>query len=155
MPAATMMGESWNFGTVTQGEVLEHNLSVANTGFSRLYTYAAGPDGIQMTPSGISLVNAGDVAHYQLILDTRTVNPTGPYSGTVTLRTSDPAQPVYSVQVSGTIAPLVGDAYARRIVDRPLDVEVWVPGDHNQGELDHLQPSDRAAAREHSSCQGT
>ncbi|MEZ4730151.1 MAG: hypothetical protein R3E79_23725 [Caldilineaceae bacterium] len=35
--------------------------------------------------------------------------------------------PTYASEVAGMIEPLVGDAYARTIVNRPLDVEVWVP----------------------------
>src|SRR5690606_19143642 len=75
----------------------------------------------------------GDVVTYQLTLDTRTLSP-GPYTGSITLRTSDPANPLYTVQVSGTIASASGDAYARTVTDRPLDVEVWVPGDHEAGD---------------------
>ncbi|MBP8121258.1 MAG: hypothetical protein KAZ26_01415 [Caldilineaceae bacterium] len=124
---------AWDFGTVTQGEVPNREVSVASVGATDLSTYVTGTSGLSVSQAGSKPLGLGDVATYELTLDTR-ILPTGPYAGTVTLRTSDPTHPLYTVQVSGTIDPLVGDAYARKIMDHPLDVEVWVPGIHSQGE---------------------
>ncbi len=132
-PTADSDAALWNFGTVTQGEVLNQRVSLASVGALDLLGYVAGSPGLSVTQTGSKPLSLGDVATYELTLDTRTL-PTGPYTGTVTLRTSDPAHPLYTVQVNGTIEPLTGDAYARTVVDRPLDVEVWVVGDHSQGD---------------------
>jgi hypothetical protein len=113
--------------------MLERTFALANVGFADLQSRALLPPGLSMTSSTSRRSLPGDIADFTLTLDTRTL-PTGPYSGAVTLRTSDPAHPLYTVQVSGEIQAASGDAYARTVTDRPLDVEVWVPGNRNQGE---------------------
>ncbi|MBX2998770.1 MAG: hypothetical protein KF893_09700 [Caldilineaceae bacterium] len=132
-PAAASDAAAWDFGSVTQGEVLQRTVSLASVGDMDLLGYVHGAPGLSVSQTGSKPLGIGDVATYQLTLDTRTL-PTGPYSGTVTLRTSDPAHPLYTVQVSGEIQAASGDAYARTVTDRPLDVEVWVPGNRAQGE---------------------
>ncbi|MBP7962824.1 MAG: hypothetical protein KBG20_18450 [Caldilineaceae bacterium] len=132
-PAADSNAALWDFGTVTQGEVLKRSVSIASIGDIDLLAYVTGAPGLSVSQTGSKPLGLGDLASYELSLDTRTL-PTGPYTGTATLRTSDPARPLYTVQVTGEIAPLFGDAYARKVEDRPLDVEVWVDGSHSQGE---------------------
>ncbi|MCL4826494.1 MAG: hypothetical protein KJZ95_03950 [Caldilinea sp.] len=133
LPTAIFDDTTWDFGTVAQGEILERTFALANVGFADLQSRALLPTGLTMTSSTSRRSLPGDIADFTLTLDTRTL-PTGAYSGTVTLRTSDPAHPLYTVQVSGVIQAASGDAYARTVTDRPLDVEVWVPGNRTQGQ---------------------
>ena len=133
LPTAIFMGELWNFGTVTQGEVLERTFTVANIGFADLQSRLSVPAGMTILNATSQSNQPGDLTTIQLALDTR-VLATGSYSGVITLRTSDPAHPTYTIDVTGVIEPVVGDAYARPVVDRPLDVEVWVPGIHDRGD---------------------
>ena len=132
-PGAATDATTWNFGTVTQGEVLQKNFSVASIGALNLKTYLSPAPGVTISQVGSQQLGVGDIVSYMATLDTRTL-PAGPYNQTIILRTSDPAHPTYTIDVTGVIAPVVGDAYARMVVDRPLDVEVWVPGSHNTGE---------------------
>jgi murein DD-endopeptidase MepM/ murein hydrolase activator NlpD len=140
LPTAIFQDTTWAFGTVTQGEILERTFALANVGYADLHSRLLLPDGLSIVNTTSRRSLPGEIADFALSLDTRAL-PTGPYNGTVTLRTSDPTHPTFTVQVSGTIDPITGDAYSRKIVeDRPLDVEVWVSGDHSQGawiSLDH------------------
>jgi len=132
-PGAASDAAVWDFGTVIQGEVLKRSVAIGSVGDVDLLAYVSGSPGLSISQTGSKPLGLGDLASYELSLDTRTL-PTGPYAGTITLRTSDPTHPTFAVQVNGTIDPISGDAYVRKIVDRPLDVEVWVSGDHSQGE---------------------
>lgn len=131
-PAADSDATLWDFGTVTQGEVLKRSVSIASVGDIDLLAYVSGAPGLSISQTGSKPLGLGDLASYALMLDTRVV-PSGPYTGTVTLRTSDPVHPLYTVQVIGTVAPMIGDAYARSLTDRPLDAEIWVVGDRPSG----------------------
>lgn len=131
-PAADSDAALWDFGTVTQGEVLKRAVSIASVGNIDLLAYVNGSPGLSISQTGSKPLGLGDLASYALMLDTRVV-PSGPYTGTVTLRTSDPVHPLYTVQVIGTVAPMIGDAYARSLTDRPLDAEIWVVGDRPSG----------------------
>jgi hypothetical protein len=132
-PAADSDATNWDFGAVTQGEVLHRTVSLASVGDLDLLGYVTGSPGLSVSQTGSKPLNLGDLATYDLTLDTRVLSA-GPYTGTVTLRTSDPTHPLYTIGVTGVIEPLNGDAYARPVVDRPLDVEVWVAGERTTGE---------------------
>ena len=59
--------------------------------------------------------------------------PLGPYDQTITLRTSDPANPERTVRVVGTIIAGTPDT-PPGAMQRPLDWTLAVPGSHSQGE---------------------
>ena len=123
---------SWNIGTVTQGTLLKHALALANTGFGRLYTYIPPTSGLALNTIGSRTVGAADQPLYELTL--RTANlPVGPYDQTITLATSDPAQPTRSLRVYGAITAASGDT-SGGVLQRPLDFAVTVPGSHSHGE---------------------
>jgi hypothetical protein len=132
-PVATTDATAWDFGTVTQGAVLQKRFSVASTGALDLKTYLSAAPGVTIAQPGSQVLGISDVRTYVATLDTRTV-AVGPYAQTITLRTNDPVQPLYTLNVTGQIEAVVGDAAVNPVVDRPLDVEVWVPGMHDRGE---------------------
>jgi hypothetical protein len=123
---------SWNIGTVTQGTLLKHALALANTGFGRLYTYIPPTSGLALNTVGSRTVGAADQPLYELTLRTADL-PVGPYDQTITLATSDPAQPTRSLRVYGAITTASGDT-SGGVLQRPLDFAVTVPGSHSQGE---------------------
>ena len=123
---------SWNIGTVTQGTLLKHALALANTGFGRLYTYIPPTSGLALNTVGSRTVGAADQPLYELTLRTADL-PLGPYDQTITLATSDPAQPTRSLRVYGAITAASGDT-SGGVLQRPLDFAVTVPGSHSQGE---------------------
>ena len=123
---------SWNIGTVTQGTLLKHALALANTGFGRLYTYIPPTSGLALNTVGSRTVGAADQPLYELTLRTADL-PVGAYDQTITLATSDPAQPTRLLRVYGAITAASGDT-SGGVLQRPLDFAVTVPGSHNQGE---------------------
>jgi len=122
---------TWDFGTATQGEVLEHTFTFANTGFLDLLTYVSAPAEMDLSQRGSRLVAPADIVTYTLTLHTADL-PVGPYDETITIRTSDPDEPETSVQVTGTITDAVPSARVRD--DHPLDLIVTIPGDHSAHE---------------------
>ncbi|MEZ4730150.1 MAG: hypothetical protein R3E79_23720 [Caldilineaceae bacterium] len=92
LPIAIFTGEQWDFGTVTQGQVLERSFTIANIGFADLQSRLSVPMEVTIQNTTGQSNQPGDLTTVQLALDTRTL-PTGPYSGVITLRTSDPAHP--------------------------------------------------------------
>ena len=122
---------TWDFGTAAQGEILQHDLTVANAGFLNLLAYVDGPPEISLSQAGGRAVNPADTAAYRLTLDT-TGLPAGPYNATITLRTSDAGNSLLTVNVTGTIDTVTPTA--KNSVERPLDLAVTIPGSHNQGE---------------------
>ena len=122
---------SWNFGTLVQGALLKHPLALANTGFGRLYTYVPPASGLALNTLGSRTVGAADQPTYELLLRTAAL-PVGAYDQTLTIATSDPAQPARTVRVQGTITAASGATSGTLL--RPLDVPVTVTGNHSQGE---------------------
>ncbi len=130
LPAAVMPAATWDFGMATQGEILQHTLMLANTGFNDLLTYIDAPAEMNVR-QGHGRLSPADVATYDLTLNTTGI-PAGTYSATVTLRSSDPQQPATTVQVMGVITDVVPGV--RLVPDYPLDLLVTIPGTHTQGE---------------------
>ena len=123
---------TWDIGTVTQGTLLKHDLALANTGFGRLYTYIPPSSGLALHMVGSRTVGAADQPSYELTLRTADL-PVGAYDQTITLATSDPANPTRSLRVYGAITAASGDT-SGGVLQRPLDFAVTVPGSHSQGE---------------------
>lgn len=132
LPEANLLASTWDFGTAAQGQILKHSLTLANTGFKDLALYVDGPPEIGLgSYSNHVWVSRPDAAPYVLTLDTHGL-PAGPYYATVTIRTSDPDVPSHTVQVSGTINDSTPNT--RTSEERPLDLQVTIPGNHSQGE---------------------
>jgi hypothetical protein len=137
---------TWDFGTVTQGEILEHTFTLASIGFMDLLTYLSSPGDLSVTGAKSRKLAPGDTTTYAVTLDTRDL-PTGLYDETITIRTSDPDNPTRTVHVTGNIQPLTDAALSCRMVYRPWDRYVWIPGDHDQNEqieFPHLIDTDPA-----------
>lgn len=131
MPAADA---TWNFGTATQGEVLNHTFTFASTGFRDLYTYLASPAGLTVAGAASQYVAPGDTVRYTVTLDTAAL-PVGPYNQTITIRTSDPNNSTRTIQVQGTISTLTAQALPAPIPYRPWDQMTYVPGPHQVNDV--------------------
>lgn len=104
-PTAVLVLDSadltWDFDTAAQGAIVKKSITIGNTGRSILYVRPASETGLSMSPAALA-VQPGDFASAELILDTLAL-PVGPYSASVALRTSDPAQPSVQMNISGTV----------------------------------------------------
>jgi hypothetical protein len=92
----------WDFGTAQQGTLMKHTFPVANTGFDDLSLYLGHSDAVETSQTGIFYLAPGDIKPYEVFLNTEGL-PLGPYSETLTLRTSDLDHPFKTLQISGTI----------------------------------------------------
>ncbi|NJL54978.1 hypothetical protein HC928_07170 [bacterium] len=122
----------WNFGTVKQGAILGHVVTIANTGDDTMRHRLTPPREIRLDEQPEQL-EPSDSSDYRLILDTRKL-PAGNYSRDVVIKTSDPAIPAQTVQIRGTIAADTAPS-ATTVAHRPLDVDVTIPGNHDAGEV--------------------
>lgn len=123
---------TWDFGTVSQGTVVKRTFTFANTGFLDLLTYVSAPPGITLSQQGSRRVGPAGVTAYEITLNTADLS-TAPYDGTITIRTSDPDNPVRTVHVVGNIIADTPDTPPGSVV-RPLDWPAVIAGDHTQGE---------------------
>lgn len=123
---------TWNFGTVTQGTLLQTDIPLANIGFTPLYAYASSNEALTAKPLA---VNPATFQTLQLSLDTALL-PTGSYNGVVTVRTSDINSSEITIPVNGTITALNDEALAHSVDEiRPFDQYVYVPGPQVQNEI--------------------
>ncbi len=118
---------TWNFGTVTQGEQLQHTFTFASTGSLQLLSYLGNTAGLSVAGATTRQLSPADTATYTVTLDT-TNQPTGAFNRTLTLRTSDAANPTRTLTITGTINAPSGAANAFDIVNRPWDKRVLVYG---------------------------
>jgi hypothetical protein len=133
-PAALLTtGEQWQFGTVTQGAVLEHSIVLANVGERSMYSYITDAPGLRIRELPTRLLGAGATMAYVLELDTAAVE-SGSYNETMTISTSDPANPEYTVQIVGTITGEGGAPQVTTVAGFPLDRTVLVPGNRAAGD---------------------
>ena len=123
---------TWDFGTAAQGTLLKRTFAFANTGAMDLKTHLSAPVGVRVSRVGIHTLSPSDVVTYEVTIDTTDL-PTGPYSTTLTLRTSDPATPVRTILIRGTIAPAPPEPPGGAVI-RPLDWTAVITGTHTQGE---------------------
>jgi len=122
---------SWDFGAVSQGTLLQRTFTFANTGERELLTYVEAPAGLSVSQIGSRTVGVADQTSYEIILNAQGL-PVGAYSQVVNIHTSDPANAVRTVQVSGMITEGAADV-ATGDLERPLDYAVTVPGPQTQG----------------------
>ncbi|CAG1005025.1 partial Protease 1, partial [Anaerolineae bacterium] len=127
LPTAVIPSTAWDFGTVTQGEILNHTFTIANTGFTDLLAYISAQAEIGLSQQGSKHVSPGDMAEYVITLDTST-QAVGAFSRILTLRTSDPTNPTRTFTVLGNIVAPSGAANAFDLTNRPWDKRVMVYG---------------------------
>jgi uncharacterized repeat protein (TIGR01451 family) len=118
---------TWNFGTVTQGELLQHTFTLASTGFVNLSTYLGSTNGFTVTGATSQQLPPADTATYTVTLDTNAQSP-GPFNRSLTLRTSDPANATRTLNVTGNIVTPAGAANAFDLANHPWDKRVLVYG---------------------------
>lgn len=123
---------TWNFGTLPQGAIAKHPLTIANTGYGRLYTYFPPTAGITLNQVAAQTIGAADAPNYELTLRTAAL-PIGPVDRTITLTTNDPDQPTRQVRIQGTVTAVTADG-TTGVLQRPLDLPVTVTGTHSSGE---------------------
>ena len=136
---ANLSSNTWDFGTVTLGTVLEHEITLANTGLALLQAYISGADAELASP--YLTIPPATYQVFHLTLDTATLG-TGAYNTNLTVRTSDPDHPEYTIVVTGYIEPLAAQALAQTADEnQPWNQLVYVPGPHNQNDtitFDHV-----------------
>jgi len=133
--------DPWNFGVVQPGTTLHAPLNLANTGLGDLrYALTGLGSGLSLS-SGSPAGTLGPSATraFNLALDTSGM-AAGPFSRTLTLRTSDPNHGSIAIHITGTISdysiPAPGSASAYAISEyRPWDQMVYVPGPHSQNNI--------------------
>jgi len=101
---------SWDFGTARQGTVLKRSFDLANTGYLDLLTYVNAPTGVTLSQQGSRRVGPADVTTYEITLDTASM-PVGPYDRNITIRSSDPENPLQTVRVLGTVTAAPCDGF--------------------------------------------
>ncbi len=127
---------TWDFGTVAQGALLRHRLSLANTGFGKLNTYIkSDQSALAVTSTGHTL-EAAQSAYYELSLDTNLL-PVGPVSFTAMLQSSDVDRIEVPISISGEVVPQNGSILARSTENQPLNhwftltdtvsADLWIP----------------------------
>lgn len=135
LPQTAAAGLAWDFGTVTQGQELQHTFDVANVGKVPLLVYLEATAGATAATAGIRSIPPGDVAAFGLTLDTAEL-PVGVYTAIARLRTSDAQQPVLDIAINGNIQALSEAAlsYSRDAL-RPWDRYAYIPGPHTAGDV--------------------
>ncbi|WP_423226410.1 CARDB domain-containing protein [Candidatus Amarolinea aalborgensis] len=122
--------ETWDFGTAQQGTVMRRSFTVANTGLRDLLTYVSAPAGLSLSQLGSRHVAPGDTTTYEITLNTADL-AVGPFDGSITIRTSDPANPTRTVHMFGTVTAAPADTPVGA-VQRPLDWPATVSGTQGQ-----------------------
>ena len=127
-PELAMASEdaTWDFGTAAQGTILKRSFSFANTGFGDLQTYVSAPAGLSVSQTGSRSLSPADMTTYEMTVNTASL-AVGPYDGTITIRSSDPAQPTKTVHVTGTVTAGTPDTQPGAMV-LPLDWPASVSG---------------------------
>lgn len=120
--------ETWNFGNINKGEIIQTDLVVANTGFSKLWTWAGlGYPANVTLHSSIHQLEPGEMKIIPLSLDTSAL-PLGQYTGSLTLRTNDPENPTVEISITGTIVSPTEPLTASADPYQPLTENVYVNG---------------------------
>ncbi|NOX61185.1 MAG: hypothetical protein GXP42_04460 [Chloroflexi bacterium] len=124
--------ETWDFGAAQQGTLMQRNFELASVGYMDLLTHIGDAPGISVEGPALDSISPGDMGVYTITINTQDL-PTGPYSQTIPIRTSDPVAPTKTITIQGEITPMPPDAPGGAVI-RPLDYLANIPGDRNQGE---------------------
>ena len=132
----------WDFGTARQGTLMQRQFQLASVGFRDLQTYMGTAAGITLDGPVGPLLPA-DMGVYTMTINTEYL-PTGLFTETIPIRTSDSANPTRNILIQGEILPFTQDDTQSATI-RPLDVMVTITGTHNAGEwityTHNLEPS--------------
>jgi len=131
-PTLAHAEDTWDFGTVVKGQHLEHTFSFANTGETGMFGYITSGPGLSIQGVNSRNLLPGDMENATVVLDTSAL-PIGRYDETITLRTSDVNNPTKTLRVTGMIVA-GNDPVVRSIPNRPLDLDVTIPGQHSDNE---------------------
>jgi hypothetical protein len=131
-PTLPTFPNPWSVGTAVSGTLLTARLTLANTGLGNLrYALTGLNNGLTADSTAAGTLSPANTRTFTLTLDTAGF-PAGPFTHTLTLRTSDPNQANVAIPVVGTIVPPNGQATAYPVSPyRPWDQYIFVPGPHN------------------------
>lgn len=111
-PVAKTSSLTWDFGTVIQGQIATTEIAVGNNGLLNIFAaIETSAPGISMIPVSSTRIDPASFQTLKLSLDSAEL-PVGPYSDSITIRTNDIANPEVVINVTGTIEPIAGDAFA-------------------------------------------
>ena len=123
---------TWDFGTARQGTLMQRRFVLASVGFRDLLTYMGDTPGITLAGPTSSPLSPADMGVYTMTINTEYL-PVGPFTRTIPIRTSDPANPTQEVVIQGDILPFTPDD-TQSVTIRPLDWLATITGTHNAGE---------------------
>lgn len=120
--------ETWDIGSIRQGKIIQSDLVIANTGFSKLWAWSGtGAPAPVTLSSSIHQLEPGEMEIIPLSLDTASL-PLGPYNGSLTLRTNDPDNPIVEIGIIGTIVSPTDPVNASADPYHPLTESLNVNG---------------------------
>jgi hypothetical protein len=136
LPIANLANGTYDFGSVTQGALVQQSFRLVNTGlsFMRLAATATGQTGLGVSNGlGVLTLPRGGAADLNVTLDTSLL-PAGPVSKTLTVRTDDPNNQTKTITLTGTVTAASGSNSVSVFdaPDRPWDQIIRVNGDHPQ-----------------------
>lgn len=127
-PQLSLNTESWDFGILPKGQVIDYELAIANTGFKTLWVWSGtGEPVVLRNNSTVNRLKPGEMEIVSLTLDTSLL-PLGEYNGSLTLRTNDPGHPTVEVSIIGTIVSPTDTVTASANPYQPLEENVYVKG---------------------------
>ena len=94
--------EIWDFGVAQQGTLMQRTFTLGNVGYTELLTRLGTSNGLSVAGPTTRGLPPGDTATYTVTLNTQFL-PTGPFQQTLTMRTSDPDNPITTVTVRGNV----------------------------------------------------
>ncbi|MCL4267345.1 MAG: PKD domain-containing protein [Anaerolineae bacterium] len=135
-PTLPAFPNPWSVGTVVSGTLLTAQLTLANTGLGNLrYALTGLNNGLAADSTTAGTLSPANIRAFTLTLDTANF-PAGPFTRTLTLRTSDPNQANVAIPISGTIVSPNGEATVHPVSPyQPWNEYVFVPGPHNFNEV--------------------
>lgn len=122
----------WNIGTARQGTLLQRRLVLANTGFRELLEWVGERPALSISGPAASPLLPADMGVYTVTLNTEYL-PVGPYTESVSIRTSDTDKPTRTLEITGGILPFTEEG-AQETVLRPLDWTATISGTYSAGE---------------------
>lgn len=124
-----------DLGVIDAGMPAKYSVFIANTGQNSLMLTQRAVEHVQSNLQGTAMLPIGAVGELRFSLDTGNM-PAGSFTKSIQIRTSDPLQPLLTVQLSGEIVEAYSDIVAY-VPDpyKPLETALYV-----QGPQDALAP---------------
>ena len=100
VPKIDISEESWDFGTVKTGSDVKHTIIIKNTGSDTLtlYAYPNCPACMYLELEKYNIPPKGETKLHIKVVETQA----GPYEGSITIDSNDPAQQKKTLTVKGT-----------------------------------------------------